>query len=238
MAYTKNASEIVKSFINEKIAAGFWKSGDKIWTEAKLSECLGISRTAIRQAVDSMVEENILRRVQGSGTYLNSAVVDLGISEPSDADVLDILEFRRYFEYGNVLMFMENHDEEDIRELAAHYDRMCNAGDDRELFYSEDYLFHNTLARGTKKKFIANISSALNSVLLNTQHSVNRIIGPQVGIEYHYYILHYIEAGDAKLAAMYMQRHIDATIAKIKEELARRDEQHEPAGASEKGKKK
>ncbi|MGE4485009.1 MAG: GntR family transcriptional regulator [Oscillospiraceae bacterium] len=91
MAYIKNASELARKFVQGKIESGDWKPGDKIWTESQLSKTLGISRTAVRQALDNFVDHSVLRRVQGSGTYLNSNSVNLGIVSVSDLDVLDIL---------------------------------------------------------------------------------------------------------------------------------------------------
>lgn len=43
MAYKTNAADQVFHFIQERIASGEWKPGDKIWTEMQLAEYLGIS---------------------------------------------------------------------------------------------------------------------------------------------------------------------------------------------------
>lgn len=219
MAYIKNASELARKFIQGKIESGDWKPGDKIWTESQLSKTLGISRTSVRQALDSFVDHTVLRRVQGSGTYLNSNSVNLGIVSVSDLDVLDILEFRRYFEYGNMMMFMENHDKADVEQLERHYRRMCSARDDIKNFYLEDYMFHNAIAKGTKKIFIDNISSALSSTLMQNPH---HFVSTRIGLEYHDTILQYIKDGSTDLAATCTKHHIEATIMAFKNNIERK----------------
>lgn len=218
MSYIRNASELARKFVQEKIESGDWKPGDKIWTEAQLSRTLGISRTAVRQALDNFVDKSVLRRVQGSGTYLNSNTVNLGIIAVSDLDVLDILEFRRYFEFGNIMMFMENYDRADMDELERHYLRMLRNRDDLRSFYQEDYLFHNVIARGTKKTFIDNISTALSSTLMLNPH---HFVSTRIGLEYHDTILQYIKDGSKDLAADCIKHHIEATITAFKNKIER-----------------
>ncbi len=56
--------------IRESIENGLWKVGDKIPSERELTDIFKASRMTIRQAVLLLVEENILERKIGSGTYV------------------------------------------------------------------------------------------------------------------------------------------------------------------------
>ncbi|NJP36680.1 UTRA domain-containing protein [Alkalicoccus luteus] len=56
--------------MKEEITKGIWKQGNAIPTEAKLSERFSASRVTIRQAIKQLVQEELLYKVQGSGTYV------------------------------------------------------------------------------------------------------------------------------------------------------------------------
>ena len=60
----------VENSIREKIENGEWKVGQKLPTEPELCQFFGVSRTTVRQAVDSLVTSGLLAKKQGSGTYV------------------------------------------------------------------------------------------------------------------------------------------------------------------------
>lgn len=50
--------------------------GDAIPSETKLAEMYGVSRVTIREATKLLVEENVVYRVQGSGTYVSGEKIE------------------------------------------------------------------------------------------------------------------------------------------------------------------
>jgi len=60
----------LKEWLRAEIARGAWKPGDLIPSERELSEQFGISRMTVRQALNELREEGLLRREQGRGTYV------------------------------------------------------------------------------------------------------------------------------------------------------------------------
>lgn len=60
----------LSSSIREKINTGLWKSGSKIPSEQKLSELYGVSRITLRKAVEDLVEDELLIKKQGKGTFV------------------------------------------------------------------------------------------------------------------------------------------------------------------------
>lgn len=62
--------QIVIDWIQEEIASGRMKVGDRLMPEEKLSEKFGLCRQTIRRATSQLVEEKVLTRIQGSGTYV------------------------------------------------------------------------------------------------------------------------------------------------------------------------
>ena len=61
--------------IRSTIASGKLKPGDRIPTELKLSQQYGVSPMTVRQAVSLLVEEKLVKRVQGSGTFVRKVEV-------------------------------------------------------------------------------------------------------------------------------------------------------------------
>ncbi|MBN1911243.1 MAG: GntR family transcriptional regulator [Pirellulales bacterium] len=56
--------------LHQAIAAGQYEPGDKLPTEAELTELYGVSRTTVTRAVRDLQNEGILERRRGSGTYV------------------------------------------------------------------------------------------------------------------------------------------------------------------------
>lgn len=64
------AFQQIKDYILSEIHAGHWKEGDAIPSEQALAKQFGVSRMTVNRAVRELTDEQILSRVQGSGTYV------------------------------------------------------------------------------------------------------------------------------------------------------------------------
>lgn len=57
--------------IKQMIEAGKWRVGDRIPSERELALNFSVSRMTVRQAIQTLVDEGILERHVGSGTYVS-----------------------------------------------------------------------------------------------------------------------------------------------------------------------
>src|SRR6185312_2560713 len=57
-------------------ASGRWKPGEPIPTEARLAQAHGVSIGTVRKAVDSLVADGWLERIQGKGTFVRRPRLD------------------------------------------------------------------------------------------------------------------------------------------------------------------
>ncbi|MBU3104896.1 GntR family transcriptional regulator [Clostridium gasigenes] len=53
-----------------KISQGIWKPGECIASERELCEIYGVSRMTIRQALGELVQEDVLFKIKGKGTFV------------------------------------------------------------------------------------------------------------------------------------------------------------------------
>ncbi|MDT8898118.1 GntR family transcriptional regulator [Thermanaerothrix sp. 4228-RoL] len=60
----------LKSYLQDQILQGLLKPGERIPTEKELGERFKISRTTVRQAIGDLINEGLLVRVHGKGTFV------------------------------------------------------------------------------------------------------------------------------------------------------------------------
>ena len=60
----------VKAFVKAQIGAGVWRPGDPVPSEAALMRQFGVSRMTVNRALRELAADGLVRRVQGSGTFV------------------------------------------------------------------------------------------------------------------------------------------------------------------------
>jgi GntR family histidine utilization transcriptional repressor len=60
----------VKAFVRQRISQGLWKPGDPVPSESALMHQFGVSRMTVNRALRELVSEGLVRRVQGSGSFV------------------------------------------------------------------------------------------------------------------------------------------------------------------------
>jgi DNA-binding LacI/PurR family transcriptional regulator len=85
----------LRTAIHDQIRSGLLPTGAALPPERELEEQLGISRSTIRQALRSLIDEGILKSVVGSGTYVHS----LGPAERNNPLVGLIMPDPSFFMY-------------------------------------------------------------------------------------------------------------------------------------------
>lgn len=216
MTYINQASDKVYDYIVEKIKTREWLPEMKIYTEAQLCEELNVSRVAVRQAIEKLVALSILRKVQGSGTYVesfeNTSLLGLPFYANTKNNVINVLEFRKMFDSYNVELFIKKADAEDIKALEKNYKDMKSAVDNVAKFRRLDNEFHNIIAKGTKNPIIIQISNLFTDVFANHQLASYYKLGPENAIEHHGLILEAVKNRSSELASIYSRIHIETSL--------------------------
>ncbi|HEU5138381.1 MAG TPA: GntR family transcriptional regulator [Bacillales bacterium] len=70
----------LKEILKEKIESGEWESGDKLPSEHELQRNYDISRNTVKKALDDLVQEGMLNRIQGKGTFVSKPKFEQSLS--------------------------------------------------------------------------------------------------------------------------------------------------------------
>jgi len=60
----------LRELLRSHIVTGQWRVGDRLPAERELCEAFGLSRTTVREAIESLVSDGLLRREKGKGTFV------------------------------------------------------------------------------------------------------------------------------------------------------------------------
>ena len=80
--------ERVRQAIAASIADGTYAPGDRLPSEARLAEDLGVNRLTVRRAIEELARAGVVESRQGSGTYVSAPIVRLPLSQRLASDTL------------------------------------------------------------------------------------------------------------------------------------------------------
>jgi GntR family transcriptional regulator len=80
--------ERVRQAIAASIADGTYAPGDKLPSESRLAEELGVNRLTVRRAIEELARAGAVVSRQGSGTYVSAPIVRLPLSQRLSTDSL------------------------------------------------------------------------------------------------------------------------------------------------------
>lgn len=217
--YNNQASDKAYNYIVEKIQEGYWKPGDKIATEPQLCEAIQVSRVPVRQAIEKLVALSVLKKIQGSGTYVeqpeNMSVMSALVLGSTMEQELSILEFRKMFDSYNIELFIKRCSYGEVAQLEENYRAMVQAKDSLCEFQHLDKDFHSIIANGTRNPMIIQIENLFTSIWEANQKSMYQNVGPESAIKYHGLMLQSIKEKNSELASIYARMSIEDSIRRL-----------------------
>src|ERR1700757_40591 len=150
---TSRLYEQIVQQIEASVLNGTLKPGDQLPAERELAQRLGVSRTAVREAVKALREKGLVEAYSGRGTFVTDGppraprqsfdlMVKLGQSEGSP----HLAELRLILEPGIAAMAAVRAEEDDLTTMREAVAVMDRAQRDPEAYIEADLDFHLALA--------------------------------------------------------------------------------------------
>jgi GntR family transcriptional regulator len=95
----------LKEILKENIESGQWKPDDLIPSEHQLMNEFDISRNTVKKAIESLVQEGILYRIQGKGTYVSYPKIEQSLS--GFYSFSKVMKERGIDQWDNIIGFSE-----------------------------------------------------------------------------------------------------------------------------------
>jgi DNA-binding FadR family transcriptional regulator len=206
-------SQTAAQSIIDLIINGRYRQGNKIPNETELSQTLEVSRTTVREAIKTLVSQNILEIRRGSGTFVcdKLGIVDdpLGFRFIGDKVqlALDLLEIRMLLEPHIAEKAAENATDEEIADILAQCDRVDALILQGVAHDAEDVLFHTKIAQAAKNVVIPNLIPVINQTIFVLMQVTHRTL-LQETITTHRAVAEAIQAHDGVGARNAMTEHI------------------------------
>ena len=109
---------------------------------------------------------------------------------------------------------------------------MCRLNSVSQEYAVADLEFHRLIGVGSGNSLVIRLNDIMLNLLMAQQIKTNQYLGPAGGLYEHKKILEAIRNRDAEVAGLYMKRHIQVTIDRIRQVLEQDAIKEEQAAAA------
>lgn len=167
---SNKVSLLIMSQIKESIRTGKLKMGDRLLSERVMSEQLGVSRAAVREAIRAMELMGLVKCIQGEGNFIQESFEN-NLMEPlslmfmlNKSKANEIGELRRALEIESVRLTASKITKETVMKLNETIEVIATSDDERARVEA-DKEFHYIIAKASGNMFIINILNSLSQII-------------------------------------------------------------------------
>ncbi len=233
-------SDQITSQLEQMIADGSLKPGERLPAERKLSERLGVSRPSLREAIKNLASKGLVTSRHGGGTYISEALAD-GIVDPL-LEILqnhpesryDVLEVRHALDGQAAYFAAIRATDVDRYNIQKAFERMIELHHNSKNPMDEamaDAAFHLSITEASHNIVLLHTMRSLFTVLqrtikhnLDKLYSIPRVFEPLS--DQHEKLMQAVIAGDPDAARMAAQTHlvfVEESLQSIDQEQARHE---------------
>ncbi|MDR7126456.1 FadR/GntR family transcriptional regulator [Pseudotabrizicola sp. 4114] len=220
----------VRDALRAQITEGQFRPGDRLPSEARLTEGFGVSRTVVREAIAALRSDGLVEPRQGAGVFVlpPSAPDDLAFQNVDPARVsslIEMLELRTAVEgdaAGFAALRRSPAQEEAIVEAFDLFRRQALAGQPTS---DSDFAFHMAIAEAANNPRFAEFLRLTGTALI-PRSAVSDGTDPKITPEYsrrlieeHEAIVTEIQNGDEDAARTAMRTHLRGSQARYRQYL-------------------
>ena len=177
--------DVVIQQIKDLIHGGMLKPGDRLPSERKIEEKLGIPRGPINRAFRRLETYGILKTVPQSGTYVARIGVDAlegllaNVLKLEDQDFQALVDTRRVLEVYAAELVAQRATDEEIQELEELQKSIAAKIKDGVTSFDEDMVFHLKIAEFSKNPVLKSILTLLVSEVIQPFKDFEQSIGKE-----------------------------------------------------------
>ncbi|WHY90949.1 FadR/GntR family transcriptional regulator [Neobacillus cucumis] len=209
-------SETVQKFLCDLIQNKNLKPGDPLPSERELAKWLEVSRTSVREALQTLSEKGIITKQIGKGAFVkkNPFVEDREISKSlmMSMDVnnsLELLEFRKAIEVEIAYLAAKRIQSCDIQILEKSLIDLEVCIKMESSIVVPDLVFHGTLARSINNEVMIQTYNSISDFFKRVRIEMAVYDDVQNALYYHQQILNAIKNGEAERSSKLMREHIE-----------------------------
>lgn len=217
----KNLSREVLGSLRRYIVSRKLQPGDRLPTERDLAADLGVSRTTVREALNTLEVLGALDRHPGRGAILQP--IDFGLLAEitqflmvrSPADITDLFVARRVLELSLLPLVAEHAGEEQFRRMEVANQLMEAEIEAEGIAVDGDIAFHRALLAAANNKFLAQFGDLIQEFFRDrrTRLLVDADVARGAVAE-HREMIERLRAGEVEQAQDVMCRHLDRYLAR------------------------
>jgi GntR family transcriptional repressor for pyruvate dehydrogenase complex len=214
---TSRLYEQIVQQIEESVLNGSLKPGDQLPAERELAQRLGVSRTAVREAVKALREKGLVEAYSGRGTFITDGTsqaarqsFDLMVKIGQQDGAPHLAELRLILEPGIAALAAARVEEDDLAALREAVAVMDRSQKDPEAYIEADLDFHLALAETVANPLILSLIDSIVGLLREQRIKIFNVEGgPQRGQVHHKRILDAMERRDPEMARSAMRAHLE-----------------------------
>jgi len=175
----KSTLEIIIQQIKNQIKKGILKPGEKLPSERKLADQLGVSRASVREAIQALAFSGYLEVIQGKGTYILEMATQYDeivnfFSEFSNYSLDYLMEARIMLEGEFARLAALNASQEEIDVIERVFNEIASSKV-LNTFFVKDLEFHLTIAKATHNPIMNGLMKIIGEMLYKETHKIIEI---------------------------------------------------------------
>lgn len=205
--------------MEERLNTGHYAVGEKLPSEGRLADDLGVSRPLVREMLARLRERGYIETLNGRGSFvrpqksapmLDMLLAHISVDTHGAYSADDLYTVRRMVETEAAAIAATQASARDLADLESLVRRMAEAEEDPETYTVADANFHLAVARATQNSlFPALLSPLIDVVVRGIYDSVTTFReGMRGGNRGHRAILAALRSRDPDAARSAMQDHL------------------------------
>src|SRR5271155_2657532 len=181
---TSRLYEQIVQQIEESVLKGILKPGDQLPAERELAQRLGVSRTAVREAVKALREKGLVEAYSGRGTFITDGTThaarqsfDLMVKIGQQEGSTHLAQLRLILEPGIAALAAERVEEEHLTAMREAVAVMERSQKHPEAYIEADLDFHLALAEAAANPLILSLIDSIVGLLRKERIRIFRVEG-------------------------------------------------------------